>query len=80
MCLNHDPAILAIDTVVVYHFGTDFLVEVHIVLPGEMMVHCAHDIQESLQLRLEKLVSVERAFVHVDYETTHPRAMEHKDL
>jgi hypothetical protein len=31
----------------------------------------SHDIGESLQIKLEKLVNVERAFVHVDYETSH---------
>src|SRR5438477_2711674 len=31
----------------------------------------AHDISEQLQDRIEVLPNVERAFVHVDHETTH---------
>jgi len=31
----------------------------------------AHDLSQQLQDRIEVLPNVERAFVHVDYETTH---------
>lgn len=31
----------------------------------------AHDISQQLQDKLEDLPNVERAFVHVDHETTH---------
>ena len=31
----------------------------------------AHDVSQQLQDKLEELPDVERAFVHVDYETTH---------
>jgi hypothetical protein len=31
----------------------------------------AHDIGEGLQMKLEKLSSVERAFVHLDYDYEH---------
>lgn len=31
----------------------------------------AHDISQQLQDKLEELPNVERAFVHVDHETTH---------
>lgn len=31
----------------------------------------SHDISEALQIEIEKLDNVERAFVHVDYEGTH---------
>jgi divalent metal cation (Fe/Co/Zn/Cd) transporter len=30
-----------------------------------------HDVAEELQIKLESLPDVERAYVHVDYETTH---------
>lgn len=30
-----------------------------------------HDIAEELQIKLESLPDVERAYVHVDYETSH---------
>ncbi|KAG1904133.1 CDF manganese transporter [Suillus fuscotomentosus] len=47
-----------IDTVRAYH---DYIVEVDI----------AHDISQQLQDKIEVLPNVERAFVHVDHETTH---------
>lgn len=31
----------------------------------------AHDVSQQLQDKIEVLPNVERAFVHVDYETTH---------
>jgi divalent metal cation (Fe/Co/Zn/Cd) transporter len=43
------------DTVYVYHFGTRFLVEVHIVLDENMRLKEAHDISESLQNSIEAL-------------------------
>jgi divalent metal cation (Fe/Co/Zn/Cd) transporter len=36
-----------------------------------MRLREAHAIGESLQERIEKLPEVERAFVHVDFESTH---------
>ena len=47
------------------------MVEVDIVLPADMPLREAHDIGESLQMKLEKLEDVERAFVHLDYEYAH---------
>lgn len=40
-------------------------------LPKDMPLHQAHDIGESLQFRIEDLDEVERAFVHLDFETGH---------
>ncbi|CAJ0942584.1 unnamed protein product, partial [Mesorhabditis belari] len=80
VCIDHDPRIEAIDTVYVYHWGTRFLVEVHIVLDPKMRLKVAHDISESLQLNIESLPDVERAFVHTDYEYTHQPEDEHKTL
>lgn len=67
-----------VDTVRAFHFGCNFLVEVDIVLPSNMPLREAHDIGESLQHRLESLADVERAFVHLDYESTHHPHSEHK--
>ncbi|XP_070206734.1 uncharacterized protein [Littorina saxatilis] len=78
VALNHDPDIHAIDTVRAFHFGNDFLVDVDIVLPRDMTVETAHDIAEGLQRKLERLEEVERAYVHIDYETEHTSASEHK--
>ena len=68
---NSDPRILGVDTVRAYTFGPAFFVEVDVVLPEDMSVRVAHDIGESLQDRIEKLPEVERAFVHIDFETDH---------
>ena len=73
---NHDKEIKHIDTVRAYTFGCNFFVEVDIVLPQEMSLNLAHDIGETLQDKLEKLPEIERAFVHVDLDTTHK--LEHK--
>ncbi|TQD90914.1 hypothetical protein C1H46_023517 [Malus baccata] len=68
---NHDKAIKHIDTVRAYTFGCNYFVEADIVLPGDMSLSHAHNIGETLQEKIENLPEVERAFVHVDFETTH---------
>ncbi|KAJ4705772.1 Metal tolerance protein [Melia azedarach] len=73
---NHHEAIKHIETVRAYNLGSQYFVEVHIVLPGEMSLSEAHNIGESLQEKLEQLPEVERAFVHVDFNITHQ--LEHK--
>ncbi|CAI2357451.1 unnamed protein product [Caenorhabditis sp. 36 PRJEB53466] len=66
--INHDHRIKALDTVHVYHFGERFIVEVHAVFEEPATLQMAHDVAESLQVKLEKLPYVERAFVHCDYQ------------
>ncbi|CAH8532787.1 unnamed protein product [Schistosoma intercalatum] len=78
VCLNYHPLIEQLDTIRAFHFGENFLVEVDIVLPKEMCLKEAHDIGEGLQKKLEKLETVERAFVHLDYEFSHRPESEHK--
>lgn len=78
VCIDHDPRISHLDTVYVYHYGTKFLVEVHIVLDEDMPLKVAHDISEALQINIESLPEVERAFVHTDYEYEHQPQDEHK--
>uniref|UniRef100_A0A7N2LL88 Cation efflux protein cytoplasmic domain-containing protein n=1 Tax=Quercus lobata TaxID=97700 RepID=A0A7N2LL88_QUELO len=68
---NHHKDIKHIDTVRAYTFGSHYFVEVDIVLPKEMLLNKAHNIGESLQIKLEQLPEVERAFVHIDFECTH---------
>ncbi|ETW86755.1 inorganic ion transporter [Heterobasidion irregulare TC 32-1] len=58
-----------IDTVRAYH---DYFVEVDIVMDARTPLWKAHDISQQLQDKIEVLPNVERAFVHVDHETTHP--------
>ncbi|PAA84227.1 hypothetical protein BOX15_Mlig011061g1, partial [Macrostomum lignano] len=80
ICLNHHPLVLEIDTVRAFHIGNNFLVEVDIVLPETLTLRESHDIGESLQCKLEKLEAVERAFVHLDYESSHHPHSEHKQV
>ena len=46
-------------------------------LPPETSFSEAHDIGESLQLKLEAHNYIERAFVHVDYDSLHHPSTEH---
>ncbi|KAK3105312.1 hypothetical protein FSP39_022271, partial [Pinctada imbricata] len=80
LAVNHHPKLQYVDTVRAFHFGTNFLVEVDIVLPEDMTLKEAHDIGEPLQQKLERLPEVERAFVHLDYEFEHRPFDEHKQV
>ncbi|SGY83497.1 BQ5605_C009g05640 [Microbotryum silenes-dioicae] len=60
-----------IDSCVVYHAGPNYIVEVDIVMSSETPLWKAHDISQALQDKLEELPKVDRAFVHVDHETSH---------
>lgn len=68
---NFHQDIKNIDTIRAYNFGSQYFVEVDIVLPEDMSLMQAHNIGETLQERLEQLPEVERAFVHLDFEYTH---------
>ncbi|CAH0022653.1 unnamed protein product, partial [Clonostachys rhizophaga] len=69
--MTHSPLIERIDTVRAYYSGPRIVTEVDIVLDRNERVEVAHDVAEELQIKLEKLPSIERAFVHIDYETNH---------
>lgn len=73
---THHP-LMKSDIVRAYHFGNNFLVELEVILPENMCVGEAHDISLALQMKVEALDSVERAFVHVDYQAR--GYDEHKD-
>ncbi|KAK3297514.1 uncharacterized protein B0H64DRAFT_319740 [Chaetomium fimeti] len=81
VCLTHSPAIRQIDTVRAYHSGPRLIAEVDVVMDPDATLMDTHDIAEELQMKLERLPDVERAYVHVDYETTHkPEHAFKKDL
>ncbi|KAG6888233.1 hypothetical protein C0992_009225 [Termitomyces sp. T32_za158] len=63
--------ILKVDTVRAYHSGPDYFVEVDVVLDPNTPLWKAHDLCQQLQDKIEVLPNVERAFVHVDHETSH---------
>jgi divalent metal cation (Fe/Co/Zn/Cd) transporter len=44
-----------------------------------MQIQEAHDIATNLQMKLELLPEIERAFVHIDYEFQH-KTDEHKQI
>jgi cation diffusion facilitator family transporter len=68
---QHDSRVVKIDTVRAYHFGLKYLVECHIVLPEDMPLKEAHDIGETLEIKIESMEEVERAFVHLDTDWEH---------
>lgn len=81
VCVTHSDAIQGIDTVRVYHSGPRLIAEVDIVMNPTMTLQESHDIAEALQFKLEDLPDIERAYVHIDYETTHkPEHKFKKDL
>ena len=69
--MTHSPVIEGIDTVRAYHSGPRIIVEVDVVIDRQVMLEEAHDVAEELQMKLESLPDVERAYVHIDYETSH---------
>ena len=69
--MTHSPDILAIDTVRAYHSGPRIIVEVDIVMDEARTLRETHDVAEALQVKLESLPHVERAYVHIDFETSH---------
>ncbi|KAK9718610.1 hypothetical protein K7432_005332 [Basidiobolus ranarum] len=71
IALTHNPKVLQVDTCRAYYAGSNLLVEVDIVLAPETPLIESHEIGESLQIKLEALPNVERAFVHVDHEASH---------
>ncbi|KAK3019116.1 hypothetical protein RJ639_004108 [Escallonia herrerae] len=70
LVLRH-PQIKRVDTVRAYTFGVLYFVEVDIELPEDLPLKDAHAIGESLQIKIEELPEVERAFVHLDFECDH---------
>ncbi|KAK6331945.1 hypothetical protein TWF718_002482 [Orbilia javanica] len=69
--MTHSPEILQLDTVRAYHSGPRLIIEVDVVMDPNCTLKHSHDIAEELQMKLESLPNVERAYVHIDYETTH---------
>lgn len=71
IAMTHSPSVTGIDTVRAYHSGPRIIVEVDVVMDPENSLKNSHDIAEELQMKLESLPDVERAYVHIDYETSH---------
>ena len=76
---SHEPeSVLQVDKVLAWTMGELHHCEVDIVLPEKMPLRTAHDIGERLEVLLERLPDVERAHVHLDWETDHKA--EHQGL
>ncbi|KAK9079058.1 hypothetical protein SSX86_000728 [Deinandra increscens subsp. villosa] len=69
--VTRHPKVKRVDTVRAYTFGVLYFVEVDIELPEDLSLKEAHAIGETLQVKIEKLPEVERAFVHLDFECDH---------
>ncbi|KAF6804849.1 cation diffusion facilitator 1 [Colletotrichum musicola] len=68
---THSTEVKQIDTVRAYHSGPRYIVEIDVVMDRNERLEIAHDVAEALQIKIEKLPGVERAYVHIDYETSH---------
>jgi cation diffusion facilitator family transporter len=57
-----------VDSCKAYHWGSRYLVELEIVLPVDTPFQAVHDLSLALQIKIESMQEVERAFVHADYQ------------
>ena len=69
---SHSKMIKSVEKVLVFQVGSQYFAEVHIIVPGSTPTKDSHDVGESLQLKLERMHDVERAFVHIDTENNSP--------
>ncbi|EAX95098.1 cation efflux family protein [Trichomonas vaginalis G3] len=66
---NHHPLIVNVEQVIAFQVGPLYFAELHVIVPGHIPIGVAHWIGESLQLKIERVPDIERAWVHVDVET-----------
>jgi cation diffusion facilitator family transporter len=76
VCITH-PGVPKIEYINAFRLGSGIVCEVDICVDPTTPTSQSHDIAEALQNKLEQLPSVERAIVHIDYETVH-RAYSHR--
>ncbi len=74
IAFHHSPLIRKIDTVRAYHFGTQFLVEIDVLLPDDLPLGEAVHVGIGLEQKIEALPDVERAFVHLNCENMNANA------
>ncbi|KAL2431517.1 Metal tolerance protein 3 [Exophiala dermatitidis] len=70
--MTHSEHIKQLDTVRAWHSGPRLVVEVDVVMDPLESLRVCHDVAEDLQMKLESLPDVERAYVHIDYNGHHP--------
>lgn len=66
---NHHPLVVNVEQVLAFQVGPQYFAELHIIVPGHIPIGVAHWIGESLQLKIERVPDIERAWVHVDVES-----------
>lgn len=69
IAMRHHPLIKEIEQVIAFQVGPEYFAELHIVIPSHVPLEVSHWIGETLQLKIEKISGIERAWVHVDCET-----------
>ncbi|KAM0750563.1 CDF-like metal transporter [Meredithblackwellia eburnea MCA 4105] len=69
--MTFSEEIECIENCLAYHSGSNYIVEIDIVMKGDTPLWVAHDVSQALQDKIEALPQVERAFVHVDHEVSH---------
>ncbi|KAL4778202.1 hypothetical protein BJX76DRAFT_366584 [Aspergillus varians] len=68
MTMRFSKSILKIQNLRAYYAGDMLNVEVDIILEDKTSLRDSHDLGESLQYMLESVPTVERAYVHMDYD------------
>ena len=68
MTMRFSKVILKIQDLKAYYAGDRLNVEVDIVLDPKTRLQDSHDVGESLQYMVESVPTVDRAFVHIDYD------------
>lgn len=76
VCLTH-PGVPRIEYINAFRLGSGIVCEVDICVDPQTPTCVSHDIAETLQVKLEQLPGVERAIVHIDYDTIH-KAFSHR--
>lgn len=60
---------MTLDQLRMYYFGPKFLVEIEMVMNESTPLKISHDLGMALQWKIEALEEVERAFVHIDWQS-----------
>jgi divalent metal cation (Fe/Co/Zn/Cd) transporter len=68
MAMRFSSLIHKVQDLKAYYAGDKLNVEVDVVLDEKTSLRDSHDLGESLQYMLESVPTVDRAFVHLDYD------------
>lgn len=72
LTMRFAKSINQITYIAAYHAGDKLNVEVDLILDPSLELKDSHDLGESLQYVIESLPIVDRAFVHLDYDSSNP--------